>query len=80
MIDMAPEVLRPLVHARIDELSDDELAKFFLELQRRELKRAFRKLGEEFDEDWKTGRATQAKAEEAIRSHREKHPYTRPAR
>ena len=67
--------LRPLVHQRIDNLRDEDLAavnRLLLELEARSL---FEKSGQEAAVDWEAGRLTEAKVEAAIREHRRQHPY-----
>jgi hypothetical protein len=76
----SPEKIRPLVHERIDQLTDEELASVHRQLELLEMKRNFDKLCEEFGEDWRTGRITQEKVDEAIREYRATHPYRTPGR
>ena len=70
-----PKELRSALHERIDHGTDTELEamrKALLALEARQLADA---LGREFEEDWRSGKITEAKITEAIREHRARHPY-----
>ena len=80
VLAIEPQKMRPLIHEKIDRLTDDELAAVHKQLEIIELKREFDAIGEEFAEDWRTGRITQEKVDEAVRSYRAAHPYRTPGR
>lgn len=69
------EKLRPLVHEKIDKLTAEELAAVHRQLELIELKREFDAIRGEIGEDWRAGRITKEKVEEAIREYRAAHPY-----
>ena len=75
-----PQELRASLHGKIDELTDDELVLAEQQLALLEMKRDFDKLREEMSEDWRTGRITQEKVDEAVRKYRATHPYRTPGR
>jgi hypothetical protein len=71
----SPQELRPLLHQRLDAASDEEIRAVHRMLMEMEARRLYNELGEEFAEDWKTGRLTKENIDEAIREHRHAHPY-----
>ena len=73
--EIDPKDLRPLLHAEIDRLKDQDLAAAHRALLEIELRRLGDELGAAFDEDWASGRLTTENIEEAILEHRRKHPY-----
>ena len=73
--DIDPKDLRPLLHAEIDKLRDEDLALVHRAMLEIELRRLADKLGADFDEDWASGRLTKENIQEAILEHRRKHPY-----
>ena len=73
--DLDPKELRPLLHAEIDKLRDEDLALAHRALLEIELRRLADKLGADFDEDWASGKLTKENIQEAIIEHRRKHPY-----
>ena len=73
--DIDPKELRPLLHAEIDKLKDEDLAAAHRALMEIELRRLVDELGEAMDEGWASGRITTESIAEAIREHRRKHPY-----
>ena len=75
LTDIDPKDLRPLLHAEIDKLRDEDLALAHRALLEIELRRLADKLGADFDEDWASGKLTKANIQEAILDHRRKHPY-----
>ena len=70
-----PEELRPLLHQRLDVATEEELAAVHRMLLEMEARRLYDELGDEFAEDWKTGRLTKDNIDEAILEHRKAHPY-----
>lgn len=77
---LPPEQMRPLVHAKINRLTDAELAETHRQLLLLEAKREFDAIGEELGADWRTGRLTQEKVNEAVREVRATHPSRMPSR
>ena len=75
LTDIDPKDLRPLLHAEIDKLKDEDLAAAHRALLEIELRRLVDELGEAMDEGWASGRITKESIAEAIREHRRKHPY-----
>ena len=73
--DLDPKKLRPLLHAEIDKLRDEDLALAHRALLEIELRPLADKLGADFDEDWASGKLTKESIQEAILEHRRKHPY-----
>lgn len=70
-----PEKLRPLLHAEIDRLADDDLAVAHRALLEIEMRRQADQLGEALAEGRAAGRVTDERISESIREHRRKHPY-----
>ena len=70
-----PEELRPLLHERIDQCNPEELEAVRKTLLMPEARRLADEFGREMAEDWRTGKITEEKIAEAIREHRERHPY-----
>ena len=75
LTDIDPKDLRPLLHAEIDKLRDEDLTLMHRAMLEIELRRLADELGAGFDEDWASGKLTKEKIEEAILEHRRKHPY-----
>ena len=75
-----PQELRASLHGKIDELTDDELVLAEQQLALLEMKRQLDAIGDEMAEDWRTGRITQEKVDEAVREYRATHPYRTPGR
>lgn len=73
--EIDPKELRPLLHAEIDKLKDEDLAAAHRALLEIELQRMVDELGDAMEEGWASGRITKESIEEAIREHRRKHPY-----
>jgi len=80
VLKLPHQQLRASLHGKIDDLTDDELELAGQQLALFELKREFDKLREEMSEDWRTGRITQEKVDEAVREYRATHPYRTPGR
>ena len=74
-IELDPKQLRPLLHAEIDKLRDEDLIAAHRALLAIEARRLADELGETLDEGWASGRITKDSIAEAIREHRRKHPY-----
>ena len=70
-----PKALRPLLHERIEHATDEELEAVRKALLLFEAKRAFDEVGREMDADWGSGKISEETVAEAIREHRERHPY-----
>ena len=75
LTDIDPKELRPLLHAEIDRLKDEDLPVAHRALLEIEARRLFDKLGEDAAEDWASGRLTEENINEAVLEHRRKHPY-----
>ena len=75
LTDIDPKDLRPLLHAEIDKLRDEDLAVAHRALREIEMRRLVDELGEAMEEGWASGRITEESIAEAIREHRGKHPY-----
>jgi hypothetical protein len=75
LTDLDPKELRPLLHAEIDKLRDEDLALAHRALLEIELKRVTDELDEATTRAWESGQITEEKIAEAIREHRRKHPY-----
>ena len=73
--EIDPKDLRPLLHAEIDKLKDQDLAAAHRALLEIEARRLADELGEAMDEAWASDRITKESISEAIREHRRKHPY-----
>lgn len=73
-----PQLLRPLVHEKIDQLTDVELAVVHKQLLMLELKRELDAIGEDMAKDWQEGRITREIVDRAILEHRAAHPYRTP--
>ena len=73
-----PQQLRPLVHEKIDLLSDAELAAVHKKLLMLELRREFDAIGDEMANDWNEGRITREKVDEALREYRATHHHGTP--
>ena len=73
--EMDPKELRPLLHAEIDKLKDEDLAAAHRAMLEIELQRLLSELDEATDRAWKSGEITKESIAEAILEHRRKHPY-----
>ena len=73
--DLDPKELRPLLHAEIDKLKDEDLAAAHRALQEVEMQRLLHEMDEATDRAWESGEITKEKIDEAILEHRRKHPY-----
>ncbi len=80
VVKLPPQELRASLHGKIDELTDDELELAGQQLALLEMKRQMDAIGDELAEDWRTGRITQERVDEAIREYRATHPYRTPGR
>ena len=70
-----PKELRPLLHAEIDRLPDEQLAAAHRVLLEMEVERLANSIGEAFDAARAAGKMTPESIQEAILEHRRKHPY-----
>ncbi len=70
-----PKELRPLLHAEIDRLPDQALASAHRLLQEMEIQRLMDELGAATEQAWASGQMSEEKIAEAIRQHRQRHPY-----
>ena len=75
LADVDPKDLRPLLHEQIDRLTEEEMDAVRRALLKLEAKRRLDGLRAEIEEDWESGRITEAKIDQAIRHHRAQHPY-----
>ena len=73
--DPDPKELRPLLHAEIDKLRDEDLALAHRALLEIELQQATDDLDDAADEARAAGRLTPERIAEAIAAHRAAHPY-----
>lgn len=73
--DLDPKELRPLLHAEIDKLRDEDLALAHRALQEIELHQVADELDDAADEARAAGRLTPERIAEAIAAHRAAHPY-----
>jgi hypothetical protein len=70
-----PKELRPLLHAELDRLPDEHLEtahRFLLEM---EIQHTLESLGAATEQAWSRGDLSDEKIAEAIREHRQRHPY-----
>lgn len=70
-----PDALRPLLHERIDQCTAEELDAVRKTLLTLEARRLADELGRDMAEVLRTGKVTDEKIAEAIREHRQRHPY-----
>ena len=75
LTDIDPKDLRPLLHAEIDKLKDEDLAAAHRALLEIEMQRLLNEMDEATDRAWESGEITKEKIAEAILEHRRKHPY-----
>jgi hypothetical protein len=75
-----PQQLRPLLHEKIDQLTDVELAAVHKQLLILELRREFDGIGGEMARDWNEGRITRETVDEAVRKYRTTHHHATPDR
>lgn len=80
VLNLDPQMMRPLVHEKVDRLSDEELAEVHKQLVLLEARRELDRIGAEIKEEWDSGRITQEKIDETIRHYRATHPYRTPGR
>lgn len=73
--DLDPKELRPLLHAGIDKLRDEDLALAHRALLEIELQQVTDELDDAADEARAAGRLTPERIAEAIAAHRTAHPY-----
>ena len=70
-----PNELRPLLHADIDRLPDEQLAAAHRLLQEMEIQHLMDSVGEAADAAQAAGKMTPESIQESILEHRRKHPY-----
>jgi hypothetical protein len=75
LTDIDPKELRPLLHAEIDRLKDEDLAAAHRALLEIEMQRLLGEMDDATDRAWESGQITEEKIEEAILEHRRKNPY-----
>ncbi len=73
--EIDPKDLRPLLHAEIDKLRDEDLALAHRALREIELQQATDELDDAADEARAAGRLTPERIADAIAAHRAAHPY-----
>jgi hypothetical protein len=75
LTDIDQKELRPLLHAEIDRLKDEDFAAAHRVLLEIEMQRLLGEMDDATDRAWESGQITEKKVEEAIREHRRKDPY-----
>jgi hypothetical protein len=75
LADLDPKELRPLLHAEIDKLRDENLALAHRVLREIELQQVTDELDDAADAARAAGRLTPERIAEAIAAHRAAHPY-----
>ena len=70
-----PNNLRPLVHERIDQLTDEELESIRQALLEIEIRHLRESVGGAVDEAYAAGKCEAGDVEMSIREHRARHPY-----
>lgn len=65
-----PQELRPLVHQKVDALTDQELAEVHRQLLLLELRREMDSIGDNLSNEWLHGRVTQDKVDLAVKTYR----------
>jgi hypothetical protein len=75
-----PQKIRPLVHEKVDQLSDSELAEVHRQLVILEAKRELQRLRAEVGKEWDERGITDEKVAETIAQYRATHPYRTPDR
>ena len=74
-IDIDPKDLRPLLHRKLDEFSDSEIAAVHDLLREFERRCLFAQMADEAEQDREAGKLEPALVDAAIRAHRARHPY-----
>ena len=72
-----PRELRPLLHAEVDRLYDEDLQNAHKALLEIEIRRLTDELGKDTEEAWSRGDITEDKIAEAVKEYRRTHPYRR---
>ena len=75
LADVDPKDHRPLVHERIDQLTENELESIRQALLDLEIRHLRESVGRAVDEAYAEGKCEAAGVEESIREHRAAHPY-----
>ena len=73
--EMDPKQLRPLLHRKLDEFSDSEIAAVHDLLREFERRWLFAQMADEAEQDRLAGKLDPGLVEAAIRAHRAQHPY-----
>lgn len=73
--EIDPKVMRPLLHAEIDKLRDEDLGLAHRMLLEIEMQQVMDDLDDAADEARAAGRLTPERIAEAIAAHRAAHPY-----
>lgn len=72
-----PKELRPLLHAEVDRLTDDDLELAHAALVEIEVRRLTDELGKATEAAWSRGDITEEKVAEAVKEYRHAHPSRR---
>ena len=75
LIEIPAQQLRPLLHRKLDELDDADLAAVHRQILEIEARRLASELGKELAGDWKSGRLSEESIKSAVKDHRAAHPY-----
>ena len=75
LANVDPKDLRPLVHERIDQLTDKELESIRQALLDLEIRHLRESVGRAVDEAYAAGKCEVAGVEASVREHRAAHPY-----
>jgi len=70
-----PKELRPLLHRKLDEATDEELKSIHNLLLELEARRVLEELDEATEQAWASGQINEKKIAAAILEHRQAHPY-----
>lgn len=70
-----PKELRPLLHRKLDEFSDSEIAAVHELLREFERRWLFAQMADEAEQDRQAGKLEPTLVDAAIRAHRAQHPY-----
>ncbi len=75
LADVDPKNLRPLVHERIDQLTDEELETIRRKLLDLEIRHLRESVGRAVEEAYAAGKCEPADVEASIREQRARNPY-----
>jgi hypothetical protein len=73
--ELDPKKLRPLLHRKLDEFSDSEIAAVHELLREFERRWLFAQMADEAEQDRVAGKMKPELVDAAIRAHRERNPY-----